>query len=61
MNGRYFTILEGRTDLEGDETTGLAWSPDGMALYVTYQSELNQQCCVSCDNSRTHLDFLFLW
>lgn len=34
---RYFTILEGRTDGRNDESTGLAWSPDGLHMYVTYQ------------------------
>lgn len=28
--GRYYSILEGRTDGENDETTGLAWSPNAM-------------------------------
>jgi len=34
-NGRYFTILEGPDYI--DETTGLAFSPDGRHLYVAYQ------------------------
>ena len=34
--GQFFTILEAR-DYAGDETTGLAFSPDGRFLYVAYQ------------------------
>ena len=36
-NGMFFTLLEG-TDWS-DETTGLAFSPDGRHLYVAYQDE----------------------
>jgi len=35
-NGLYFTILEGLED-EDDETTGLAFSPDGQHLYFAMQ------------------------
>ena len=33
--GRFFTILE--SPVYEDESTGLAFSPDGMHLYVAYQ------------------------
>lgn len=35
-NGKYFTILRGRFP-KADETTGLAFSPDGYHMYVTFQ------------------------
>jgi secreted PhoX family phosphatase len=35
-NGKYFSILRGRF-LNKDETTGLAFSPDGRDMYVAYQ------------------------
>lgn len=38
-DGRYFTVMEGRTDGRNDESTGLGWSPDALHMYVTYQSE----------------------
>jgi hypothetical protein len=37
--GKYFTIMTGRTDLREDETTGLAFSPDAKHMYVSYQGE----------------------
>jgi hypothetical protein len=36
VDGRYFTILEG-TFPNNDETTGLAFSPSGHLMYVSYQ------------------------
>lgn len=50
MHGKYYTILEGRTDDEGDETTGLAWSPDGMRMYITYQQGGFVYSCTRDDN-----------
>lgn len=35
-NGKYFTILRGRFP-NADETTGLAFSPDGYHMYVSFQ------------------------
>jgi hypothetical protein len=34
--GQFYTILEGQ-DYHGDETTGLAFSPDGRHLYIAFQ------------------------
>lgn len=36
-DGRYFTILEGT--VEGEETTGLAFSPDNKHMYFAFQEE----------------------
>mmetsp|Transcript_37708 Transcript_37708/g.91757 ORF Transcript_37708/g.91757 Transcript_37708/m.91757 type:complete len:656 (-) Transcript_37708:53-2020(-) len=35
--GEYYTILEDATDEFRGETTGLAFSPDGMRMYVSFQ------------------------
>lgn len=35
-SGWYFTILESDEDMDG-ETSGLAFSPDGMHMYFSYQ------------------------
>lgn len=36
-NNKYYTILEGAAQYAGDETTGLAFSPDNKRLYVCFQ------------------------
>jgi len=36
-SGKYFTIMVGRTDLQDDETTGLAFGRGAKNMYVTYQ------------------------
>jgi hypothetical protein len=36
--GRFFTILQGAGSNFGGETTGLAFSPDGMFMYVSFQN-----------------------
>jgi secreted PhoX family phosphatase len=35
-NGKYFTIISGQFT-QNEETTGLAFSPDGMHMYVSFQ------------------------
>ena len=35
MNGRFYTIFE--SPVYTDETTGLAFSPDGKYMYIAYQ------------------------
>lgn len=37
MNGQYYTILE--SYVYSDETTGLAFSPDGKYMYIAYQDD----------------------
>jgi hypothetical protein len=54
MHGNYFTVLEGRTDDEEDEATGLAWSPDAMHMYVTYQEGGFVYDCTRDDNMPFH-------
>lgn len=54
MHGNYFTVLEGRTDDEEDEATGLAWSPDALHMYVTYQQGGFVYDCTRDDNMPFH-------
>jgi hypothetical protein len=44
-NGEYFTILESPT--HWPETTGLGFSPDGKAMYVSYQGDGSPQALPS--------------
>jgi hypothetical protein len=53
--GKYFTIMTGRTDLKKDETTGLAFSPDAKHMYVSYQGEFFDTFPRSCVYRRSDL------
>jgi len=61
-DGRYFTLLEGRTDGNVDESTGLSWSPDSKTLFVTYQQGGFVYACTRDDQLpfyRTTLDIKY--
>lgn len=40
-DGKYFTIIVGRTDNKHDETTGLAFGRNYKNMYVSYQGEFH--------------------